>query len=292
MSSKWVHDELRVSEVDSIGDITYEPLDAIHIRWLQGTEDKWSRCHHFQTISCHTRAIALWSQGWVYVEAENADIRKAEGHPRPLGRSNASKRVIACKLGQFTRNYTQTTKRGLLTTNKGWISSTGEVRDIQPALLFGVSKGAPFGTRLCLQSVVCYTLCRCCCENEVANWEGKGIWSSRKARLWLCGVEPQTQGWFYQQTGRIWKLSFLVQRWTCRHTSTKIMIYFRFRMVSTVCCGVWLELSSQKPILGGVCINVLYNASTVKSVYPVFPRCSSLSLITSTFGQRTIASAG
>ncbi|VYU81068.1 Uncharacterised protein [Hungatella hathewayi] len=23
------------------------------------------------------------------------------------------------KLGQFTRNYTQTTKRGLLTTNKG-----------------------------------------------------------------------------------------------------------------------------------------------------------------------------
>ena len=26
---------------------------------------------------------------------------------------------IALGLGQFTRNYTQTTKRGLLTTNKG-----------------------------------------------------------------------------------------------------------------------------------------------------------------------------
>ena len=45
-------------------------------------------------------------------------------------------------LGQFTRNYTQTTKRGLLTTNKGWVSSTGKVRDIQPVLLSGVSKGA------------------------------------------------------------------------------------------------------------------------------------------------------
>ena len=26
---------------------------------------------------------------------------------------------LATELGQFTRNYTQTTKRGLLTTNKG-----------------------------------------------------------------------------------------------------------------------------------------------------------------------------
>ena len=28
-------------------------------------------------------------------------------------------RYFHCDLGQFTRNYTQTTKRGLLTTNKG-----------------------------------------------------------------------------------------------------------------------------------------------------------------------------
>src|SRR5574344_999825 len=30
--------------------------------------------------------------------------------------------------------------------------------------------------------------------------------------------------------------------------------FLAFRMVSTVCCGVWLELSSQKPIRGVVCI--------------------------------------
>ena len=108
-------------------------------------------------------------------------------------------------LSQFTRNYTQTTKQGLLTTNKGWVSRTGKVRDIQPVLLSGVSKGYPFGTRLCLQSVVCYTLCRRCCENAVATREGKGIWNGRKTGLWLRGVEPQAQDWFHQQTGRIWK---------------------------------------------------------------------------------------
>ena len=54
------------------------------------------------------------------------------------------------------------------------------MRDIQPVLLSGVSKGAPFGTRLCLQSVVCYTLCRRCCENAVAAGEGKGIFTAGK----------------------------------------------------------------------------------------------------------------
>ena len=43
-----------------------------------------------------------------------------------------------------------------------------------------VSKGYPFGTRLCLQSVVCYTLCRRCCENAVAAGEGKGIFTAGK----------------------------------------------------------------------------------------------------------------
>ena len=103
---------------------------------------------------------------------------------------------------------------GAADNKTGWISSTGKVRDIQPVLLSGVSKGAPFGTRLCLQSVVCYTLCRRCCENAVANREGKSIWSSKKTRLWLCGVEPQAQGWFHQQTGRIWKPPSLVLRRT------------------------------------------------------------------------------
>ena len=39
----------------------------------------------------------------------------------------------------------------------------------------GFQRGLPLGTRLCLQSVVCYTLCRRCCENAVATREGKGI---------------------------------------------------------------------------------------------------------------------
>ena len=39
----------------------------------------------------------------------------------------------------------------------------------------GFQRGLPLGTRLCLQSVVCYTLCRRCCENAVATGEGKGI---------------------------------------------------------------------------------------------------------------------
>ena len=134
---------------------------------------------------------------------------------------------VYCYLGQFTRNYTQTTKRGLLTTNKGWVSSTGKVRDIQPVLLSGVSKGAPFGTRLCLQSVVCYTLCRRCCENEVANREGKGIWSSWKTGLWLRGVEPQAQDWFHQQTGRIWKPPSLVPRRTTGQNVPNLWTYFR-----------------------------------------------------------------
>ena len=36
-------------------------------------------------------------------------------------------------------------------------------------------QGLPLGTRLCSQSVVCYTLCRRCRENAVAAGEGKGI---------------------------------------------------------------------------------------------------------------------
>ena len=33
----------------------------------------------------------------------------------------------------------------------------------------------PLGTRLCLQSVVCYPLCQRCCENAVAAGLGKGF---------------------------------------------------------------------------------------------------------------------
>ena len=43
-----------------------------------------------------------------------------------------------------------------------------------------VSKGYPFGTQLCLQSVVCYTLCRRCRKNAIAAEEGKGIFTAGK----------------------------------------------------------------------------------------------------------------
>ena len=43
-----------------------------------------------------------------------------------------------------------------------------------------VSKGYPFGTRLCLQSVVCYTLCRRCCENEVAPGRARAFEAAGK----------------------------------------------------------------------------------------------------------------
>lgn len=36
------------------------------------------------------------------------------------------------------------------------------------------SKGYPFDSRLCMKSVVCYTLCRRCCRNKVAAGEDKG----------------------------------------------------------------------------------------------------------------------
>ena len=46
----------------------------------------------------------------------------------------------------------------LLTTNKGCISGTGKMLDIRSFLLLGFPKGQAFGTRLCLQSVMYYTL--------------------------------------------------------------------------------------------------------------------------------------
>lgn len=38
---------------------------------------------------------------------------------RPVSDADEYDIDLVCLLGQFTRNYTQTTKRGLLTTNKG-----------------------------------------------------------------------------------------------------------------------------------------------------------------------------
>ena len=82
--------------------------------------------------------------------------------------------ILAFALGQFTRNYTQTTKRGLLTTNKAEYQAPGKCEIFSLFCCPGFQRGTLWHTT-CLQSVVCYTLCRRCCENEVAAREGKGI---------------------------------------------------------------------------------------------------------------------
>ena len=76
-------------------------------------------------------------------------------------------------LGQFTRDYTQTVKRAA-DNKRRYAPGRGVAYRL---FLWGFPKGAkpPFGTRLCLQSIVCYTLCRRCRENAVAAGEGKGI---------------------------------------------------------------------------------------------------------------------
>ncbi len=117
-------------------------------------------------------------------------------------------------LGQFTRNYTQTVKRTADNKIKAEHQAQESARCSACFVVRGFQRGLPLGTRLCLQSVVCYTLCRRCRENAVAAGEGKGIWSSRKTGLWLRVVEPQAQDWFHQQTGRIWKSPSLVLRRT------------------------------------------------------------------------------
>lgn len=80
--------------------------------------------------------------------------------------------VLKEKLGQFTRNYTQTVKRAADNKRRyapGWVHST--------CLLRGFPKGAAphLAHDFAEQSVVCYTLCRRCPENTVAAGEGKGI---------------------------------------------------------------------------------------------------------------------
>ena len=80
-------------------------------------------------------------------------------------------------LGQFTRNYTQTVKRAA-DNKRRYASGEGS---IPPVLLSGVSKGVPpLAHDFAKQSVVCYTLCRRCCENAVAAGEGKGIFTAGK----------------------------------------------------------------------------------------------------------------
>ena len=78
-------------------------------------------------------------------------------------------------LGQFTRNYTQTVKRAADNKLRLNTKHRKSARCSACFVVCGFQRGFPFGTRLCSQSVVCYTLCRRCRENTVAAGEGKGV---------------------------------------------------------------------------------------------------------------------
>ena len=73
---------------------------------------------------------------------------------------------------QFTRNYTQIVKRAA-DNKRRYAPGKGH----SACLLWGYPKGAAphLAHDFAKQSVVCYTLCRRCCENVVAAGEGKGI---------------------------------------------------------------------------------------------------------------------
>ena len=94
---------------------------------------------------------------------------------KPFFIANELREDFTFTLGQFTRNYTQTTKRGLLTTKQAEHQAQESARCSACFVVRGFQRGLPLGTRLCLQSVVCYTLCRRCRENTVAAGESKGI---------------------------------------------------------------------------------------------------------------------
>ena len=117
-------------------------------------------------------------------------------------------------LGQFTRNYTQTTKRGLLTTKQAEYQAPGKCGIFSLFCCPGFPKGLSlWHTTLLAKCSVLYALsallrkCGCCRG-------GQGHFYGRKAGLWLRGVEPQAQDWFHQQTGRIWMPPSLVLRRT------------------------------------------------------------------------------
>ena len=76
------------------------------------------------------------------------------------------------RLGQFTRDYTQTVKRAA-DNKRRYAPGKGH----SACLLWGYPKGAAphLAHDFAKQSVVCYTLCRRCRENAVAAGEGKGI---------------------------------------------------------------------------------------------------------------------
>ena len=75
-------------------------------------------------------------------------------------------RKVVCQMGALPPLETPTRKGGTLPLH-GAHTAYFVVR--------GFQRGLPLGTRLCLQSVMCYTLCRRCRENAIVAGEGKGI---------------------------------------------------------------------------------------------------------------------
>ena len=117
-----------------------------------------------------TQTVTFGEAAKVASEGNGSDL---DCFPAPQGRQLlvAVFFVLYDILGQFTRNYTQTVKRAA-DNKRRYAPGKGS---IPPFVVWGFQRGSPFGTRLCLQSVVCYTLCRRCRENTVAAGEGNGI---------------------------------------------------------------------------------------------------------------------
>ena len=67
--------------------------------------------------------------------------------------------VLVFGLGQFTRNYTQTTKRGLLTTKQAEYQAPGKCEIFSLFCCLGFPKGlAPWHTTLLAKCSVLYAL--------------------------------------------------------------------------------------------------------------------------------------
>ena len=113
-----------------------------------------------------------WDSVYLDTDAPYLTVRRAwhTEHNRPVIltelKTKAAERNIPLPdclaecLGQFTRNYTQIVKRAADNKTGGMLPERAAYRLF---CCLGFPKGGlPLGTRLCLHSVVCYTLCRRC----------------------------------------------------------------------------------------------------------------------------------
>ena len=96
---------------------------------------------------------------------------------------SSQKEYLKFNLGQFTRNYTQTTKRGLLTTKQAEYQAPGKCEIFSLFCCQGFPKGfAPWHTTLLAKCSVLYALSallrKCGCRRE-----GQGHFYGRKTGL-------------------------------------------------------------------------------------------------------------